>query len=197
MFIIIFIPFLLFAGVIENNITQVYKNYYKNIKISSIILNKNYTKITPKYIDISMINPKRNQGTIKIDNHYIFFKIIATLKVLKSTQPINKGELITKENSTLVNVIFKNFYDKPLTSYTNKSSKLYIPQNRIIYPYMLCNPKLVKKGENITIISKSGGVEISFQATAMQDGQKGDTIKVKKDNKIFSVKIDSQGNGVL
>ena len=197
MFIIIFIPFLLFSGVIENNITQVYKNYYKNIKISSIILNKNYTKITPKYIDISMINPKRNQGTIKIDNHYIFFKIIATLKVLKSTQPINKGELITKENSTLVNVIFKNFYDKPLTSYTNKSSKLYIPQNRIIYPYMLCNPKLVKKGENITIISKSGGVEISFQATAMQDGQKGDTIKVKKDNKIFSVKIDSQGNGVL
>ena len=194
---LIFIPFFLFAGVIENNISQIYKNYYKNIKISSIILNKNYTKITPKYIDTSMINPKRNQGTIKIDNRYLFFKIIASIKVLKSTQTIKKGELITKQNSNLVYVNFKNFYNKPLNKYINKSAKMYIPQNKIIYPYMISKPILVQRGQTITIISNSGGIEVSFQATAMQNAQKGDIIKVKKDNKIFSVKIDKEGNGIL
>jgi flagella basal body P-ring formation protein FlgA len=74
---------------------------------------------------------------------------------------------------------------------------MYIPQNKIIYPYMISKPILVQRGQTITIISNSGGIEVSFQATAMQNAQKGDIIKVKKDNKIFSVKIDKEGNGIL
>jgi len=192
----IFFPFLLFAGVIENNISQVYKNYYKNINISKIVLNKNKNSRI-SYIDTSMINPKRNQGTVKVDNKYLFFKIIATVKVLKSTQTIKKGDLLTHQNTALIEEKFKNFYNKPVMNYVNKSSKMYIPQNKVIYFYMLSKPNVIKRGQRITIISQSGGIEITFQATAMQNGEIGDKIKVKKDKQIFFVTIDKFGNGRL
>ena len=192
----IFFPFLLFAGVIENNISQVYKNYYKNINISKIVLNKNKNSRI-SYIDTSMINPKRNQGTVKVDDKYLFFKIIATVKVLKSTQTIKKGDLLTHQNTALIEEKFKNFYNKPVMNYVNKSSKMYIPQNKVIYFYMLSKPNVIKRGQRITIISQSGGIEITFQAIAMQNGEIGDKIKVRKDKQIFFVTIDKNGNGRL
>jgi flagella basal body P-ring formation protein FlgA len=63
---------------------------------------------------------------------------------------------------------------------------------------MLTTPNIVERYTPITIISKSGGIEISFQATALESGKEGDFIKVKdKNNKIFKVKLDKNGNGIL
>ena len=194
--IFLFFPFLLFAGVIENNISQIYKQTYPNIKINNITI-KNYHNEKIKNIDTSNINPKKTAGTIKINNHYIFYKIDAKIQVLKSTQIINKNESIDSSNSTLKWIQFKNFYAYPLTSYTNKVAKMYIPKNKIIYEYMLKEKNIISRGQIINIISKSGGIEITFQATAMQNGKSGDKIKVRKDKQIFFVTIDKNGNGKL
>ena len=194
--IYIFLPLFLFAGVIEDNISKVYKETYKNIKINNIIL-KNYKNQKIKYIDTSNINPKRKSGTIKVNNSFIFYTIDANIKVLKSTDIINKDETITPYNSKLITIKFKNFYSYPLTHYTNKISKQYIPKNKIIYEYMLKDKSAIKKGQIIEVISKSGGIEVTFRAIAMQNGKIGDTIKVKKDKQIFFVTIDKNGNGRL
>ena len=192
----IFIPFFLIAGVIEDNISKIYKETYPNIKIENItIKNNNFKKITN--IDTSHINPKKTSGTIKVNNSYIFYKINAKIKVLKSTQIINKNEAINNSNSILKWIKFKNFYAYPLTHYTNKIAKMYIPRGKIIYEYMLQEKNLITKGQTINIISKSGGIEIIFKAIAMQNGKSGDKIKVKKDKQIFFVTIDKNGNGRL
>jgi len=197
MIFIIFVPFILFAGIIENNISKIYQNIYPNIKIEKIVI-KNYKKQNIKNIDISNINTKRDSGTIKINNtSYIFYKIEAKIKLLKSTTYINKNNSINSSNSKLSWVKFKSFYAYPLTHYTNKVSKMYIPRNRIIYEYMLKNKSLILRGQTINIISKSGGIEVTFQATATQNGKIGDKIKVKKDKNYFFVTIDKNGNGRL
>jgi len=192
----IFLPFFLFAGVIENNITKIYKQTYPTIKIEKIIIH-NYKNQKIHSIDTSMINPKRDSGNVKVNDFYIFYKIKAKLKVLKSTKIINKGDRLDISNTKLVYIPFRNFYSYPLTHTTNQVSKLYIPINRIIYDYMITIPNMISRGEKITIISKSGGIEINFDAIAMQNGKPGDTIKVKKDKQIFFVKIDKNGNGRL
>jgi len=194
--IFVFLPIFLFAGIIENNISKVYKEIYPNIKIENIII-KNYHNQKIKTIDISNINPKKTSGTIKINNSYIFYKLNAKIKVLKSIKIINKNESINHSNSKLKWIKFKNFYTYPITYYPNKAAKIYIPKNRIIYEYMLQNKNIIKTGEMINIISKSGGIEISFKAKALQNAKAGDTIKVKKDKQIFFVTIDKNGNGRL
>jgi len=193
---IIFIPFLVFAGIIENNIAKIYKQTYPTIKIEKIIIH-NYKNQKITSIDTSMINPKKESGNIKVNNFYIFYKIKAKLKVLKSTQTITKNEQLNNTNTILEYITFKNFYSYPLTHYSNKVAKMYIPKRKIIYEYMVTTPNIINIGKTITIISKSGGIEVTFQAKALQNGKVGDTIKVKKDNQIFFVKIDKNGNGRL
>jgi len=192
----IFFPFFLFAGVIENNISKVYKEAYPTINIKNIILSKNIKKPI-HLIDISNINIKRNSGTIKVNNLYLFYKLDASIKVLKSTNIINKNEKLTTTNTILKQIPFKGFYSPPLTSYTNNVAKMYIPKNAIIYDYMITTANAIQKGEKINIISNSGGIEISFQAISLQNGKPGDIIKVKKGKQIFCVTIDKNGNGRL
>ena len=199
--IIIFIPFFLFAGVIENNITAVYKNTFKDIKIDKIILK--YYGSKPKhieYIDTSTINPKNNRGFIKINNSkFIYYTLIAKIKALKSTKIINKNDIIDTNNAKLTYVPLKNIYKMPLTKMPkNSSAKFYIPSNKIIYDYMISNKNLIKRNSPINVITKSGGIEMSFRATALENGKSGDIIKVKdENNKIYKVKIDKNGNGIL
>ena len=191
----IFFPFFLFAGVIENNISAVYKNTYPTIKIDNIYT-KTYTpykKITS--IDTSTINPKKSSGVIKI-NHSIFvtYKIDATLKVLKSTETIHKNDKIDYTNSKLTSIKFKNFYSYPLTKYNYQiAAKMYIPKGKIIYEYMTQKPYLIKRGDNIQIISKSGNIEVTLEATAMQNGRKNDIIKVKINKTIYKAVVISKG----
>jgi flagella basal body P-ring formation protein FlgA len=201
MFLLLFFPFLLFASVIENNITSVYKQTFKNIKIENLALKyygKKPTKI--KTIDITNINPKNPKGIIKINGiKFIYYKLNAKIKILKSTKIINKNEKITKTNAELTWIPLKNLYKLPMSNFPKNSvAKMYIPNNHIIYQYMVTSPDLIRRNSPITVISKSGGIEMSFEATAIQNGKAGDIIKVKdKNNHIYKVKIDKQGNGIL
>jgi len=198
---LLFIPFFLFAGIIENNITNYYKQIYPTLNINNVSLR--YYKQIPKHIksiDLSHINPKKNNGTIAINNNtFVYFKLNATITIIKSSTIIKKNDIIDSFNTIKKNILFKRFYSYPLINLTpNIASKMYIPQNHIIYDYMITTPNLVKRNTPINIISKSGGIEISFSATALQNGKSGNIIKVKdKNNKIYEVKIDKDGNGIL
>jgi len=198
---IFFIPLFLFAGVIENNITTIYKNSFKDIKIDKIIL-KYYGKKPQKieYIDTSTINPKNNRGFIKINNSkFIYYTLIAKIKALKSTKIINKNDIINTTNTKLTYIPLKNLYKMPLTKIPkNSSAKFYIPANKIIYNYMISNKNLIKRNSPINVITKSGGIEMSFRATALENGKSGDIIRVRdKNNKIYKVKINKFGDGIL
>jgi flagella basal body P-ring formation protein FlgA len=201
MFLLIFLPFLLFAGVIEGNITEVYKQTYKDIKIENLSLQYYGKKIKDiKFIDTSNINPKQAQGMVKINNlRFVYFKLTAKIKALKSKKVINRGEKVDKKNAVVSWIPLKYLYKIPLKDIPKNSvAKMYIPNNHLIYQYMLTTPYLVKRGSIIKVISESGGIEITFQGIAMQNGEEGDFIKVKDKNKnVYEVKIDKNGNGIL
>ena len=196
--LILFLPIFILAGVIENNISKVYKNYYPNIQIKNIKI-KAYSpikKITS--INTSSINPKRTNGMIKINNSYASYKIDANIKVVKSVSSINKGELISNLNAEVTTIKLKNFPTTPLMDLDkNYISKMYIPANKIIYKYMVKKPYFVNRGEEVQVISKSGNIEITLTGTALQNGNKNQIINVKIDNKIYKVKIIDKGLGEL
>ncbi len=196
--IFLFLPLFLFAGVIENNISKIYQNYYPTIKINNIKI-KIYSPIKKiESINTSTINPKRYNGIIKVNNSYASYKIDAEIKVIKSVSVINKGELISNLNANLTTIKLKNFPTLPLMKLKNNYiSKMYIPSNKIIYKYMVKKPYFVNRGEEISVISKSGNIEMSLSGIALQNGNKGQIIDVKIDNKIYKVKIIDKGIGKL
>jgi len=50
---------------------------------------------------------------------------------------------------------------------------------RVINPQIISNPKLIQRGEGVTILAVSGGLEIRMKGKALMDGSAGELIKVK------------------
>jgi len=60
-----------------------------------------------------------------------------------------------------------------------KQLKRHVQAGRILSPSQLINPIVIKRGEIISLQSKSSGFAISMKGTAMSNGAIGDRIRVK------------------
>ena len=60
-----------------------------------------------------------------------------------------------------------------------KIAKNTIINNTVIDPSLLTEPKLVKRGNSVTIIATHGPVSVSMHGKAMSDGRLGETIRIR------------------
>ncbi len=192
--IIIFLPFFLFASV-NQKIISFYKRAYPKIIIKKIQITPSPPK---KYKNIKILfTPKTTSGNIKIDNKYYYVRIKALMPVfiantiIKTDQPIYNH--VTKKI-----VIFKNFYSKPIFSLNKKlvASKI-ISKNAIITKNNTKIAPDVFRGDMITVLINSKDITIYSRAKALQDGNIGDIIKIKFRKKILKAKIIKKETVIL
>jgi flagella basal body P-ring formation protein FlgA len=58
-------------------------------------------------------------------------------------------------------------------------AKQPMQQDEVVYADQVQSPVLVKRGELISVSSRSGGIAVSTRAKAMQDGSNGDLVQVE------------------
>lgn len=58
-------------------------------------------------------------------------------------------------------------------------AKQHIAAGSVVTPHMVEAPRLVRRGEQVTIVARSAGIEIQATGTALADGAQGDLIKVR------------------
>lgn len=78
---------------------------------------------------------------------------------------------------------------------TNMQAKRNIKGGQILTPGMVKAQKLVLRGQHITIVAQSAGLNLRVKGKALMDGQKGQTIKVKnlKSKKLIYAQVVSVG----
>lgn len=192
--IIIFLPFLLFASV-KQKIISFYKKIYPEIIIKKI-------QITPpppkKYKNFKILfSPKTTSGNIKIDNQYYYVRIKAKIPVFVANSVIKTNQPIY--NNVIKKIIpFKYFYSKPLFKITkNLVASNIISKNSVITK---SNTKIapdVFRDETITVLIISKDITIYAKAKALQDGYIGDIINIKFRKKIQKAKIIKKGTVIL
>ena len=185
--ILLLLPLFLFAS-INNKIIKFYKSYYPNIEIQNI-------KITPtppkKYKNIKfLLTPKRSFGNIKIDNKFYYVKIKAILPVCKATKIIKINENI---ECKIEKVPFRNFYSKPILNFKNLVASKIISKNSIINESNTKKRPLIFKNSTISAIIKSKNILITSKAKALEDGNKGDEIRILINKKIKRAKVIDKG----
>lgn len=61
-------------------------------------------------------------------------------------------------------------------------AKRAIRKHETIKPFHLIKSKLIKRGEQVTIIAETAGISVRMQGKAMNDAAIGDNVKVKNNN---------------
>jgi flagella basal body P-ring formation protein FlgA len=119
-----------------------------------------------------------------------------TLPVLK--QAIKKNTIINEEDITPLRVKFSNLKKTPITDINliiGKTPKFFLQKNSAISLDDLILPKIIRKGEIVTVIYANKSISIKMTAQALESGTVGEVIKVKntRSNTILPATVISSG----
>jgi len=109
---------------------------------------------------------------------------VAVLKgVVVANRSIKKKEVITENDVSVqqrdVAIIYTQNYFKSSEEVIGKEVKAYVPRNYVVIDWMIKEGPLIRAKEAVRITTVVGGVVVSAEGEALEDGVKGAKIKVK------------------
>lgn len=102
--------------------------------------------------------------------------------VYQTKGPLPKGHILRQDDITTVkaNLARLNYgYFTDAQALIGKQTSRRISQNKILSPNLVKDPLLVKRGEQVALVAKSGHYAIRMSGQAMMNGSQGDKIRVK------------------
>jgi flagella basal body P-ring formation protein FlgA len=156
----------------------------KNYTIKKIYTGSNIFKYSKGSFSVEFAHKK------SIKKIYFNYKIDADIVVYKSAYQIKKNQPITLYNTYKKSVKFKRLYTKPIIKIDNYIATNYIQKDTILNSNNTKQKPLISKGDKIIAFLITGGIEVSFEATALKSGKLGEIIDIiKKDGTRFSASI--------
>lgn len=101
--------------------------------------------------------------------------------VLVAARTLQKGDILTKADIKLAKHDLASLaygYFETINSGIGLKIKKRASAGDVLTPAMLKKPKVVKRGQKITILAESGSMEVRMMGEAMNNGAVGDRIKV-------------------
>ena len=131
-------------------------------------------------------------------NIYISARIDVFGPVLVTRQPLTRATLVHADDLELVE---RNLSDLPYGYYTDSErlagmlTKRTIAAATVITPQMVQAPKLIKRGERVTVVAETGPLKIRTVGKALSDGRSGDLVRIQSEgsNKVVNAIVVSQG----
>lgn len=132
-----------------------------------------------------------------VANHTVRGKLEAIAQVVVASSRIRKGEIITPEKLQLTEIDISRI-DSPYRlprQVIGMQAKRTITSGKPLTSRNVEAPPLVRRGELVRIIAKSGQMQISSTGIAAMDGRPGDSIRIRniQSNKLIHARVQSPG----
>jgi flagella basal body P-ring formation protein FlgA len=129
---------------------------------------------------------------------YVSAKVGLEIPVAVANRDLARGEAITRADVKLevtdTTHLLRGYYAS-LDEVVGRMPKRTLRRGKVITPSSLVVLKTIKRGELITIVAGSGGIEVRMQGKAMKNGNPGDLIPVVnvKSKKKLQARVISAG----
>ncbi len=131
---------------------------------------------------------------------YVAVSINIYKKVATAKMPLARGLLITYKHIQLIEKEISKLnhgYFIAASKVIGKQLKRSIRLGDVIKPNMLVDPKIISRGEEVTIIASKGVLEIRSIGIALMDGKVGQQIKIKNKKSKQIIKATVVRKGVV
>ncbi|NOY62830.1 MAG: flagellar basal body P-ring formation protein FlgA [Gammaproteobacteria bacterium] len=131
---------------------------------------------------------------------YVPVRIKAMADVVVAARYLARGETLRAEDFVIeqrdIASLPRGYFTKS-SAITGKYLKRALMKGSVVPPTAMARPKLIKRGERITIIAQTQGIEVRMAGRALTDGSAGQTIRARNllSKKIVEGKVVK--NGVL
>lgn len=113
---------------------------------------------------------------------YVQASVRVFKQVLVASHPLPRGEVVSGADLAAVDRDISRLRSGYFIDYkevVGMRVRRSIAQGMALSPNMLESPKIVRRGERVTIQAETGGLQVSMAGKALTDGAKGDTIEVQ------------------
>ena len=196
---------------IKSAVENKFLELYPALKIKTLTIKalgrapKKINRYHIEKITLSAATLKRNHGTFTVlyatkekkRKRYFKFNLDATLGTYISTHYIKRGQAIGENNVAYQEVPFKNFSSTPIDAryFYDYESKRSIRSGKIITTNDLRRILDIKRGQLVDATLYDGNVVLNFKVKAIEEGNIGDIIKVKRGHyQKFPAKITSKNS---
>lgn len=177
---------------IKKQLKSAFLDKYPSMQIRSLeIYPRSYLTTLPDEFSLSLrnrtlLNSYSTFAIVTPEHKMLFFDYIldADIKVVMSTRDIKRHEALNAQNTQEKRITFTKFQEQPLVSLQHHQyqSKFTIQSDSILTVNDVEALSLVRRGETVVVFIEDGGVSVSFEAKALQDGKEGDVISIKRDD---------------
>lgn len=130
---------------------------------------------------------------------YVEVTVEQSEAVIIAAKPLVAGQVITPDDLMLRRLPVQNFAGRQVftntTQLTGDEIMMSVSTGTLITQNIVQSPLVVKAGQTVTVHVFSGGVMLSMDATADQDGRIGDTILLTNptSGRRFTAEVTAQG----
>jgi len=202
---------------LKAKITEDLNNKYHNINADGVVIVKNIPSVSVNLkgtrllidtsCDFNTVGQNKLAKVSLIEGNQILrtitvpVEILAYDNVLVATKDIARGESLNTSNtryekrhinSNSANIVAENY------DFSNLTSQRAIKAGDIVDKRFLAKQTTILRSSPVVAIFQSGGIRLTIEVTAMENGGIGDYIKVKSSeyNKVYQGKVISS-NQVL
>lgn len=154
------------------------------------------TKITPQMlIPMTITENGQDRGTIVMSVRIEIFKeIVVAKKDIEKNSVINENDVETARKEV---TILPPYYVTNIKDVVSHTAKIKVPQGSIVYSTMVKLPPVVQKGSTVKIQVSGENVFVSAQGIALEDGQAGQTIKIRRADSKDTLDVQVINSGVV
>jgi len=113
---------------------------------------------------------------------YVPVQIRSYREVLVARRALPRGSYLGESDLQLMRYEISRLhrgYFTQIGELQNMVTRRTLRRGQVLTPHSVSPPRLVRRGDAITILAKSGNLLIRVKGRALMDGQKGDSIKVR------------------
>ncbi len=133
--------------------------------------------------------------TIYVPAHVQIFRPVAV-----AIRSLERGAVISEADIKLVEhdlAALKLGYIDDARQAIGMVARQRIRAGSVVTPHMVEAPRLIRRGEQVTIVARSGGIEIQAAGTALSDGARGELVRVRNNSSRKIVEAIAAAPGVV
>ncbi len=192
---------------LERALRSYVSSHYKDVEIQQISIFQKVPRLQRAHIRIRKRSESFSHLYLDVslfEGKDLVKKIPVTLKILRyhraflAARDIPKGKVITPEDLSTKRVRLYNSLQKALRldDVVGSVAKRTIRAGQRIKPYMIEPDYAVKRRSSVKILYRKNGIKIELLGIALENGKRGDIIRVKNisTNKVLRCKVLSSGS---
>jgi len=129
---------------------------------------------------------------------YVSAEVHQMVTVWVASDYLPRGSLIRQQDFTQKQMDISQLrygYYTEFNEVSGKTLKRHLARGAVLTPAAITVTKVIKRGEQVSIIAETGGITVRAAGQALEDGGVGDIIRVKNLNsrKVIEARVDGPG----